>query len=235
MCDQADSYGVQFDVADLVTNSDFSTHRDLAAILTDTETAIPLLRERLARERGETALRIALTLGILGDDAGGDVMREAVQNADWDEGWNYRGMGQFGFNLSPVDSLIVALGRVHHGEDVLLEKLATLQPESEFSHIRAIALAFVENPNRTAVQPLAKLLQQLRPDQVDLAGAVAATSDDRNDNNQRNQELKALFLARALYACGDTDDQLGAAVLQDFVVGFNGHYSRHARALLGQL
>jgi hypothetical protein len=34
----------------------------------------------------------------------------AVEAADWDKGWDFRGMGQFGPSLSKLDRLIIALG-----------------------------------------------------------------------------------------------------------------------------
>jgi hypothetical protein len=69
--------------------------------------------------------------------------------------------GQFGPSLSPLDSYIIAAGKTRDKRiiDVLLEKAEQLQPSSEFSHFRAIALALEYLNDSRACPVLAKLLQ----------------------------------------------------------------------------
>jgi hypothetical protein len=45
--------------------------------------------------------------------------------------------------------------------------------------------------------------------------------------------LRELYLARALYRCGDHDG-LGEKTLRQFAQDLHGHYARHAQAVLAQ-
>jgi hypothetical protein len=47
----------------------------------------------------------------------------------------------------------------------------------------------------------------------------------------RNNSLRELHVARALYRCGDSGGA-GAAILANYARDCRGHYSRHARAIL---
>ncbi len=40
-----------------------------------------------------------------------ETLLKAVRSSEWDRGWDYTGMGQYGASVSRVDSLIIALGR----------------------------------------------------------------------------------------------------------------------------
>ena len=51
------------------------------------------------------------------------------------------------------------------------------------------------------------------------------------DNSMRNKSLKELFLARALYRCGDHEG-LGEKVLKQYALDLRGHYARHALGIL---
>ena len=76
---------------------------------------MPLLREAYSEVVGSKAkLTYAHLLGVLGDPTGTETLLDAVASAEWDKGWNYTGMGQFGMSLSPLDSLIIALGRTRN-------------------------------------------------------------------------------------------------------------------------
>ena len=44
-------------------------------------------------------------LGMLGDPTGAKTLADVVKSRDWDKGWNYTGMGQFGMSMSELDSL----------------------------------------------------------------------------------------------------------------------------------
>jgi hypothetical protein len=145
-------------------------------------------------------------------------------------------MGQFGACMSPLDSLIIALGRTRSSAGLapLLEKVARLGPNSEFSHFRAIAMALETLADKSAAQPLAALLQK-----PGLGGHAVTTIDAAletnprsvTDTTTRNQALSELYLARALYRCGDYEG-LGEKTLREYSRDLHGHYARHAKAVL---
>jgi hypothetical protein len=174
---------------------------------------------------------------MLGDKTGADVLIERIDRSAWDEGWQFKTMGQFGGSLSPLDSLIIALGRSKEkrGVPAILAKLRQLTPSSEFSHLRAVTLALEELRDRRAAQPLAELLE------MPGASGHSVTSIDRalagippgsSNNAFRSRELIELGLARALYRCGDCDGR-AERILRRYAKDLRGHYARHARAILG--
>ena len=101
-------------------------------------------------------------LGMMGDGTGAEVLADAVNAKPWDKGWRYTGMGQFGPCMSPLDSLLIALGRTKSPVALkpILEKVGQLGPNSEFSHFRAVAMALETLADKSAAQPLAELLQK---------------------------------------------------------------------------
>ncbi|MBN1671285.1 MAG: FAD-dependent oxidoreductase [Kiritimatiellae bacterium] len=214
-------------------------YADLSVILAQPEESRPLLR---AAYRNASAaadqLVYAHILGMLGDATGASRLIRAVRDAPWDKGWDYRGMGQFGPSLSPLDSLIIALGRTRDrsGLAPVLEKLGALTPKSAFSHCRAVAVALETLRDPAAAEPLARLLREPGLSGhafVDIATARERTSGARNDTRTRNRALRELVLARALYRCGD-HDQLGEHTLRQYAHDLRGHFARHALAVLAE-
>ena len=89
----------------------------IEVIFAQTETALPLLREAYkTAPSDQDKLTYAHILGILGDPTGAETLAQAVAAREWDQGWKYTGMGQYGMSMSPLDSLIVALGRTRAGD-----------------------------------------------------------------------------------------------------------------------
>lgn len=209
----------------------------LEVVLAQFDIAQPLLREAYARAANEKArLNYAHILGMMGDATGAETLAKAVAAASWDKGWRYTGMGQFGESMSPLDSLIIALGRTKSPLALkpILAKVGLLQPTSEFSHFRAVAIALETLGDKAAAQPLAELLQ--KPGIGGYAVTNINTALERNpasgtDNSTRNQSLSELYLARALYRCGDHAG-LGEKTLRQFSQDLHGHYARHAQAVL---
>lgn len=206
--------------------------------------AKPLLRE--AHERvaePQQKLRYALILGLMGDDTGAATLRQTAAAREWDEGWNYRGMGQFGMSASELDAILMAMGLCDDESawPVLLEKIRTLPDEPEFSHCRAVAEAceslHARHPFESAESVTAALAEVLqRPGmmghaQTSLTVAQRQLTDNPNENDVRNRALRELYLARALVRCGD-DADLGVTVLESYSKDLRGHFARHARAVL---
>jgi hypothetical protein len=96
------------------------TGRGASVLMTAPDRALPLLRQAYqAAASDEEKLIYARALAVLGDDAGLETLLAKVRSyPQWDEGWNYRGMGQFGAAFSELDNLLVALGRAGDGKAV---------------------------------------------------------------------------------------------------------------------
>jgi len=201
------------------------------------EQALPMLREAYANTDSEPAkLTYAHILGIMGDPAGVDTLAEAVRTCQWDEGWKYTGMGQYGPSMSRVDSLLVALGRTRRQEalEPILAKARLLSPEHALSHHQAVAAALETLANPAAAQPLAELLRKPGMTGHAYTNIETATRDippSPTDNSTRECSLRELVLARALYRCGDYEGR-GERILREYARDLRGHYARHALAIL---
>ena len=211
----------------------------LEVILAQQQDAVPLLRKAYENAQVEKSkLTYAHILGMVGDSTGAGALAEAVKSRNWDKGWNYTGMGQFGMSMSELDSLIIALGRTRDKRALgpILDKLERLNADSEFSHCRAVAMALESLGDAAAAEPLARLMAKpgVRGHAfTDIKRAMLGTPDSPVDTTTRNQSLRELILARALYRCGDFQ-QLGEKVLKEYTSDLRAHYARHAGAVLQQ-
>ena len=209
----------------------------LDIILAQRQDSMPLLKKAYENAQAEKSkLAYAHILGMLGDPAGAETLAEAVRSRDWDKGWNYTGMGQYGMSLSELDSLIVALGRTRDGRalETILEKVEQLNVESEFSHCRAVAMALESLAEPAAAKPLALLLAKPGVQGhafTDIGRASRGTPASSTDTITRNNSLRELVLARALYRCGDYEG-LGEKILKEYASDLRAHYARHAGAVL---
>ena len=218
-------------------------YQGAAIVLSHAEMALPKLREAYRRaETDQERVIYAHVLAVLGDNSGLETLMAEVQKfTEWDRGWDYRGMGQFGRALSRLDEFIVALGRTRdpRAVPVILEKLRLLKPEMDFSHFRAVALALEMIGDRSAARPLAELLtvpgmtgyvhrtvqDAIRFDQASPGGTNAVQT--------RRDSIRELSLARALYRCGDYGG-IGEQILRAYTEDLRGHLARHAKAVLEQ-
>ncbi len=211
----------------------------LEIVLANREVAMPLLKKSYEHAQTDTSkLAYAHVLGMLGEPAGASTLVEAVRARQWDKGWNYTGMGQYGMSLSELDSLIVALGRTQSDKalEPILEKVSQINTDSEFSHCRAVAMALESLGNPAAAKPLAELLK--KPGMtghaftnIEQARSNIPASDV--DTQTRNRSLRELILARALFRCGDYRG-LGEKILKEYERDLRAHYARHAYAVLRQ-
>ena len=222
-------------------------YKDLEVVLAQPADALPLLRRAHAdAKNADGRLVYAHILGMMHDAAGAGDLARAVRAADaWDKGWNYRGMGQFGRSISPVDSYVIALGRTGRPEALgaILEKARLLDASQAFSHHRATAMALealgpalASDGRREAAQALAALLA--KPGMTGHATTTVAEAKEkaapggRTANEPRNVSLRELIVARALYRLGDSGG-VGERILRTYANDLRGHYARHARAVLG--
>lgn len=213
--------------------------KGLEIVLAQFETAQPMLREEYAKATGEAQLTYAHILGMMGDATGAETLAKAVAaTPSWDKGWNYKGMGQFGACVSPFDSQIIALGRTKDKRALapIIEKVNMLTKSNEFSHFRAVSLALEALGDPGAAKPLAALLQKegvAGHTQPDIATALSKVVASGTDNVRRNEQLKELYTARALYRCGDSNG-VGEKILRQYAQDLHGHYARHAQAVLNK-
>ena len=213
----------------------------VAVLLAHPDQALPLLREAYqSATRPEAKLIYAHFLAVLGDSTGLATLIEEVERVgEWDEGWNYRAMGQFGTALSHLDRLIVALGRAGDSKALptILAKAKLLSAESDFSHHRAVGLALELIGASDAASPLAEMLTQ-----PDMTGYVHDTVEQARRRDQeddggtvgvktRRDSTRELLLARALYRCGDYGG-VGKQILTQYTKDLRGHFARHAQAVL---
>ena len=209
----------------------------LDVVLAHLPQALPLLRSAYETAQiQKSKLAYAHILGMLGESVGADVLAEAVRSRDWDKGWNYTGMGQYGASLSELDSLIIALGRTRDKRALnpILEKVRQLDTGSEFSHCRAVAIALETLGDASAARPLAEFLSKpgvMGHAFTSIEEARRRTPPSDVDTKTRNDSLRELILARALYRCGDCDG-LGEKILKQYASDLRAHYARHASEVL---
>jgi hypothetical protein len=214
--------------------------KGVAVILAQPEEALPLLRSAYAAATTEKdRLVYARILAVLGDAAGLETILAAIRAIpELDEGWRYRGMGQFGHNMSPLDKLIYAAGRTGDRRALppILEKVKLLEANSEFSHFRAVALALERIGDPAAAAPLAELLS--RPGIGGHATTTIEAALERakkwpswTATQPRSDALRELMLGRALFRCGDKNG-LGRKTLEAYTKDLRGHLSRHADGVL---
>ncbi len=205
-----------------------ASHYELAAVFLNEEKERIRLHEQYALSPD---LHTAHILAFLGDGCGKSLLESAVRETEWDKGWNYTGMGQFGPSLSPQDSMIFALGRIGGAQDVVLEKLRKLKLGDAFSHIRAVSVHLIRHPDPRAEAELVRLLSEegARGHAVrSLADAVASNRKERNDTSVRNSQLKELYLGKALAACAP-ENPIGKQILSAYAGSMQGYYALFAQ------
>lgn len=215
--------------------------RGAAVILAHPQGALPLVREAYRKSEGPSKLAYAKLLAVLGDATGLETLLAAVRETPgWDKGWNYRGSGQFGYAMSPLDNLLVALGLTRRSEavPVIVEKLRQLSAESDFSHHRAAALALELIGHPSAAPALAEHLQKpgmtgFAHTTLERARALDPPTEGVHSVVTRRDSLRELVVARALYRCGDYQG-LGRKILEQYAQDLRGHLARHARAVLAE-
>lgn len=212
----------------------------LELVLWDKSRSVPKLKKAFASsENREYRLKLAEILGHLGQDDGVDELIESLNSMEkWDKGWRYRGMGQYGASGSPMDSVIIALGKAKSKKavPVIIKWAKAVGGESELSHYRALAIAIEEIKDSAFAPVLAELLKMdgVHGHAVDtIDDALKKLAGGHTDTSTRNASLRELFLARGLYRCGDHEG-LGKKILEQYAKDLRGHYARHALGILSK-
>ena len=232
-----DSYPMSSDRIAAAVKSVTKGYKGISVILAQPRDSVPALKKAYKLTDSEPdKIVYAHILGMLYEPDGAATLASAIRKMKWDKGWNFRGMGQFGRTTSPVDNLIVALGRTGEksGLEAILEKIDQLNSKSEFSHYRAVAMAAESLGDVRAARPLADLLKTKGVSGhafIEIKDVRGRTPASRIDTSTRNNSLRELILARALYRCGDYEG-LGEKILKQYASDLRGHYARHATAVL---
>ena len=182
---------------------------EFAEAFRNPEEALPKFRQKMFETNDP---ELAALLAFFKDESGREILVKSISDVTWDEGWEFRGMGQFGPAASPLDAKLIALANIANGSEksALLKLLEMLTPELAFSHFRAVASVLRKQPCSEAVPRLEELLNT-----PELTGNVECSFKeiiDKNspnpcDNIQRTFQLKELYLLKALQAC-DPENQL---------------------------
>ena len=211
---------------------------NLEIILWDKASGLKILKEEYdAATNPEFRKCCAVILGFYGyGQVSDDLIQSIGQYPDWDKGWNFRGMHQFGMSASFLDALVMALGKTrdHKGFTAIRRLAEKLTFESELSHFRAVSEAFADLKSTSAIPILYQLLTMPGVSGYSvnhLKQEIFNTRHDVNDNTTRNNSLRELFLARALFVCGDFNN-LGRNILQRYANDLHGLYSIHAMDVL---
>ncbi len=234
----ADNYPPKMEKIQAAAKTVVDDLEGLEVLLWDKEKGIVALTDQYHFTNNENdKLVYARILGMLGEPTGWQDLIKAIDKyEDWDEGWNFTGMGQFGRSISYLDSLIIAVGRTKRTEAIpTITRLAEkLTPESHFSHFRAVAIALETIGDQKGAEPLFKLLQMsgVRGHAMpDIQTAKKLAPADKNDVSTRNNSLRELILGRALFKCGDIND-VGTQILNEYSRDLRSNYYRHANGVL---
>lgn len=203
----------------------------LPEAMSDPARAIPLLREI----PGFACVHVR---ALLGDPTAAEGMVAKLKDLAWDEGWNYKGMSQYLRSVGTVDRYVIALGNTKSKAALpVLDRLASeLTGASEYSHFRALALAYESIGDGRGAAALARLLKipgvgghALAPDAIPPIPGY----DDRATNAERSDCLRELSVARALYRLGDVDG-IGRRSLEAYSRDPRRAYANHVHKVLRQ-
>lgn len=206
---------------------DLKVARNVALLFAHPEESRPLLQVMPDPEA-------AMILGLQGCAEAAPALVRLVCEAAWDDGWNYRGMGQFGMSMSRMDVLILALARTREASavPVIATKLRQLDAQAYFSHCRVAGIAAALLPDlAAAVADVLALPGVAGHARTDALAAVRQANNDPCETAARNLALRELYLAAGLYRAGDRDGR-GRAILEQYANDLCGIYARHARAVL---
>ena len=230
-------------------------YRNVVVAFAERSRSLPKLELAFAHATNDAErLVYAHVLGLLGSPVGAGALIGKLSGARWDEGWNYRGMGQFRRSVSWIDSYLIALGKTRDREavPVVAALLGQLDATCAYSHFRAVSLACESIGDKRLARGLAQALR--RPHigghafAFSRVGAPAIPAYDvygfkfgRNNpichgaasipDGERTACLRELCLVRALYRLGDVDG-IGCETLRAYVRDPRKAYAKHAEAIL---
>ena len=230
-----DSFPLPDTAVSEMISTDLNSLKSIAAAFAGEERYWPHIEAQLANADHQQSA--ALILGLQGSAVAAPSLQQQIKDiGDWDEGWRFTGMGQFGKSLSALDCMLVALARCGDESDAeLLQSFANKLPENPaFSHVRALAWACDIMANRfpTMRAKLGELLEAII--QLDgmsgwhwtsLERALSDTDDDVINTRERECALRELHLAVGAVRCGATGPAL--QTLNHYRNDVRGHFAKH--------
>ncbi len=233
-----DNFPLSDEAFDVATAELADEYKGLPVLMTDRARALPRVRGAFYAAEGEKKLNYAHVLAMLGQADGEQQLLAKFSAMDWDEGWNFRGMGQFNRSVSWVDSYAIALGHCKSKAAVpaLIAKANQLTEKSQYSHFRAIALALEEIGDKRGIQALADILKRPgiggRWQVKDNNPPIISGYQNKAGDWERTLALRELCIARALFRLGDTPDGLGRKTLEAYAADPRRAYANHAQKVL---
>ena len=200
-------------------------HYEIATIFMSPKEKLPALRA--AYKKDPTDIMTAMTLAFFKEKRVKPSIIKALRASEWDEGWNYRGMGQFGMSVSKVDCMIFALTAIGGDAESVREKLAALYSDDAFSHFRAVCFALQKNPDPAATPLLEEFLRTPGMSGYaikTLQDAIRSNRREEDETTYRNCQLKEFYLAKALLACSP-ENALAKKIMDDYRHGLMGYFS----------
>ncbi len=219
------------------------TGKECAIILAHKEISLPLLRAAYTAAKGDDKIFYAHALAVLDDPSGLDALMNHVDRRRWDKG-NARTTAR----MSEMDRLIIALGMPKDRcvTPTIVKKMKLLRSGSEFTHFRAVAIAFDQLRDPAAAPELAALLQkagvsghavhnieQARAADEEALRRMGAQIKEAFSFEARTLAIREISLARALYHCGDHEG-LGKKILETYLTDLRGVLAAHAVSVLAE-
>lgn len=220
------------------------TFTNLPWIFAYPQESLPKLATALAAaEAGSTRQQaLAVTLMLLGDDRGYDVVVEAFNAAEVTAGYNFKGLGNFGRQTSDFDVFLYALSRSANPkaaaviarrmpEFIATDTARTIRP---MSHFRMAALAALSlKSERIAAQFAALVARNGVIQGRAKTGAIEqVTYKGENDmDTERTQTIRDLVQLRARYRFGDAAAE---GVLRTYLNDYRTIYASWAELALAQ-
>ena len=221
-------------------NGSLDLYSELSVLLDGGKRSIPYLKHRLGTIKNDLVkLQCAKTLAALGDDSGEKIIINHIESAkEWDAGWNFKGMGQFGASESELDGCIhlLTIIRSTKARNAILVKIGQLGDKPVFSHVRALCVYAQAFADPVFAKPLADVLRQNGLNGHDwqaLTDELADIPPDTNDTTTRNRSLIELCLAKAILLCGD-DDGIAEKILRRYANDVRGTFAKYARITLAR-
>lgn len=204
---------------------DPSQRKNLLTLALGGKNALPPLRAAFAKNPAPDK---AKALCLLGDKEGVPLLVQQVKALPLPTGEAYAWDGFL--KVPELDSAIwcLAIPRDPRATDVLIERLATCDAETNFNTLRSITKALGRINDPKAAYALAAFLKK-----PGVQGHFNAGTD--RAGTQAPQFPKAmieLFAASALYRCGDYDN-LGRSILTQYLDDWRGIFVRYAGYTLG--
>ncbi len=214
-----------------------ATYNGAAVLFTDPERSVRFLKaEYEATADPDKKLACANLLGMFGDDTGVDLLIQAVESMPWDAGWNWTVSGQFESTVSRLDSYIIALGYAGNlkAVDAIARKAEQLDDTSDFSHYLAVSMACNSLRDGRLAPVLCRLVRSDHISGYELTDKFDVYAyADRSEGKEsiRNEVLKEILLARALYRCGDFEG-IGEYTLKKYSMDLRGIFAKCATEVL---